>query len=879
MTRFLAVVTALIALLLTPNAALANNQQGVWLERDARWQPAAIESDTLAQAQADRPGVSLSGGQFWHALNVTLDQDQQTVIDFRHSSVIGRFKHWVFAADGTLLAQFEGGIQSTEPNPFFLRHGRSLALAAGEYQIISQLSGPFFLAQPEPVLYEYTHYQQSIKVGNTVTLLGLGVFFALGIYYVILGTSRSRAGDLFYAGFILGNFLYNGTALLFFSDVLHAHRFYLISFPILLSNMAYIAFVMVLLNINRNTSSLLYYAGLGIITLFGGFFILACFAPNLSLELCRIGVAFFSLYGFVAGITRIVQGNRTARFYIIANIAFVIPALISIQASRLPFGDTLFIEHIALFAVAVEVILLSLVISHQVGVVYREKEAGLLATQEALLAANQALASKERFLANVSHELRTPLNAIQGSVELIGQYPLPNKVNQHIDAIHASSNFLLYLINDILDLAKMNADQLQLVSEPFDLDQTIDDLISIYKNVYDREKIQFLVEMEADLPSRILGDENRLKQVLANLLSNAFKFTERGVVNLSIQKVSDQEIRFSVSDSGIGISADKLHTVFSAFTQADASIARKYGGTGLGLQIASKLVRMMGGHLGVTSEPDQGSDFHFRLPMRTVQASAVQAAQQSVGLICDDGVKAALAQEDLKHFGIGIATVMHPNDLAETALPAEINHWLILTDTHHKGILTRFTPEQNYAWFVNYLNIQQAEDWQGSDLELLPYARCSLPRLFARQALTQDDRFDPSLTKNCSVIAVDDNAINLKVLMGMLNRLNVDCEGFDDPEEALAHITTRSPDLVLMDVQMPKLDGLDATRILRQNHYTKPIIAFTANASEQDMIACRHAGMDDILIKPIRLDELRIKLNQWVIDTTIERLPSRSDAE
>lgn len=864
LTQFSTILAVFCLLLLSPSVTLADEQSGVWLERESQWQPLALNAQQLELYRADEPGVALTGGQFWHALNVTLDQGQDAVIDFRNSSVVGLFTHWVFDAEGNLLEQFEGGIQSTETNPYFLRHGRPIMLEPGEYQIISQLSGPFFLAQPEPTLYEEAVYQQSIKVGNSVTLLGLGIFFALGIYYVVLGSSRGRAGDLLYAGFILGNLLYNGTALLFFSDVLRGHQFYLISFPILLSNMAYIGFVMVLLNINRRSSRLLYYAGLSIITLFSGFFIAALFAPNLSLELCRVGVGIFALYGLTAGIVRIFQGNRTARYYIIANIAFVIPALISIQASTLPFGDTLFIEHIGLFAVAVEVILLSLVISHQVGLVYREKEAGLLATQEALLAANQALETKERFLANVSHELRTPLNAIQGSVELIGQYPLPPKVNQHIDAIHASSNFLLYLINDILDLAKMNADQLRLVREPFDLDQAIDDLVSIYKNVYKREKIDFVIDMDANLPVKLMGDENRLKQILANLLSNAFKFTESGEVRLRIQRMADHEIRFSVSDTGIGIDADKLHTVFSAFTQADASIARKYGGTGLGLQIASKLVRMMGGHLGVTSEPGQGSDFHFRLAMPIVQEDSLKVPNLSIGLICDDISKEALLQQDLAHYGIRISTVRHPDELSHSTLPDEVKHWLILTETFRPDLTSVFNAEQRHVWFVSFLDAHQAAQWQGTDLELLPYSRCALPLLFSPAVPSTIDPLESNLTKSCSVIAVDDNPVNLKVLLGMLSRLQVDCEGFSDPEEALAHITSRSPDLVLMDVQMPKMDGLDATRYLRQNNYHNPVIAFTANASEQDMIACKQAGMNDILVKPIRLNDLRVKLNQWV---------------
>ncbi|MEX2365336.1 MAG: 7TM diverse intracellular signaling domain-containing protein, partial [Pseudohongiellaceae bacterium] len=571
-----------LLMLALPVQAYANPVEidSYWMQQSPDWAP-SIQSSRQNQPQWVSPtGVSLKGGHHWYVIDVSFDEATDQVIDFRNSSVIANFEHWVFdRTSGKLINRLEGGIESEQDNPYFLRHGRDQSFEPGQYQIITRMDSPFYLAQPQPDVFAQADYRQSIKVGNALTLICQGIFLALGIYYFVLGMSRGRAADLLYALFITGNFFFTGASLLVFSDLLSIHQFYLTSFPILISNTAYIAFVMVLLNIKPNTSQWLYRIGSGLIILFVLGLVVALIRPNLSMEIDRIGVGLFAIYGFTAGLTRVLQGNKTARYYLVANAAFAIPALISIGASSLPVADTLFLEHLGMFAVSMEVILLSLVISYQVGLVYKEKEAGLLATQEALHAANDALNTKERFLANVSHELRTPLNAIQGSVELMGQQQMPAETSRHLEAIHASSNFLVFLINDILDLAKMNADQLELVEETFDLDEALDELCTIYKDSFDRQRVRFLVDIDTQVPHRVTGDANRLKQILANLLSNAFKFTEQGSIELSVSQPDPNYLTFHVTDTGIGIAQNKIESVFAAFTQADATISRKYGGT------------------------------------------------------------------------------------------------------------------------------------------------------------------------------------------------------------------------------------------------------------------------------------------------------------
>lgn len=860
-----------LLMLVWPSQAYADIVEidSYWMQQPSDWSP-SIQSRQQSQPQiVSQTGISLKGGHHWHVIDLSFDETTRQVIDFRNSSVIANFEHWVFdRSSGELINRLVGGIESEQDNPYFLRHGRDQVFEPGQYQIVTRMDSPFYVAQPQPTVFAQGEYQQSIKVGNALTLICQGIFLALGIYYFVLGTSRSRAADLLYALFITGNFFFTGASLLVFSDLLSIHQFYLTSFPILISNTAYIAFVMVLLNIKPNTSHWLYRIGSGLIILFVLGFVVALLRPELSMEIDRIGVGLFAIYGFTAGLTRVLQGNRTARYYLVANAAFAIPALISIGASSLPVADTLFLEHLGMFAVSMEVILLSLVISHQVGLVYKEKEAGLLATQEALQAANDALNTKERFLANVSHELRTPLNAIQGSVELMGQQQMPAETSRHLEAIHASSNFLVFLINDILDLAKMNADQLELVEEPFDLDEALDELCTIYKDAFDRQQVRFLVDIDPRVPHRVTGDVNRLKQILANLLSNAFKFTGQGSIELSVSQPDANVLTFHVTDTGIGIAQNKIESVFSAFTQADATISRKYGGTGLGLQIASKLVTLMGGKLTVFSQPELGSDFQFTLPMQG-EPEPITMLPVRVGLVCDDGDLKKLIDNSLHRLGIALQHSLTHSAAMKTPLPEDADHWILVADQPDPDLSNRFSEHPKVHWLVNRVPTDLPLWTPPVSLELLPCTQVTFRRLLGQAATAPAPAEHPLMLRRLYIVAIDDNPVNLKVLLGMLTRLGVSASGFESAEEGLNHVLYRQPDMVLMDMQMPVMDGLETTRTLRQRQFNNPVIAFTANTSQRDINNCLEAGMNDVLLKPIKLTQLENMILKWTEQSSL----------
>lgn len=359
---------------------------GNWYQAPPAWQyrgqTQLADSGLVQVAQ-----LSATGGRFWYQADFKVAAAATYVLDFKSSSTIGRFQNFVYDRQGHLLARLEGGIQSEVANPFFLRHGRELVLEPGEYRLISELDSPFFLAQPAPYLDTLSDYRAAIKAGNALVLLCLGVFLGLGFYYAALAMVRRRTAERMYAVFILGNLLYNGTALLVYPDLVGMHWFYMVSVPVLFSNCAYIVFVMALLELRPGSHPRLYRAGILLLALFMIFIVLAGFFPNWSLELDRYGVGLFMSYGLAAGIVRARQGNASARLYLVAIAAFFILGLTSISLSHME-AHTLYVEHIGLLAVAVEVFLLALVLSYQFALLNKERQTAIEDAKRSILIAH-----------------------------------------------------------------------------------------------------------------------------------------------------------------------------------------------------------------------------------------------------------------------------------------------------------------------------------------------------------------------------------------------------------------------------------------------------------------------------------------------------------
>jgi diguanylate cyclase len=358
---------------------------GRWYQAPESWVYRG-QNDLAMEGLRPVDKVELTGGHFWQQADFEIKTAGRHVLDFKNTSTIGFFRHIIFNAQGRQVADVQGGIQSTEKNPFFLRHGREINLSPGQYRLLTELNSPFFLASPQPYLDRLDNYRQAIKPGDALTLICMGIFTGLMIYYAAQAVARWNLSAAMYSAFILGNLLFDGSALQVFPELLGIHWIYLVSVPILFSNAAYILFVMTLLELRRDIHPRLHLAGKWLLALLGGMIMLAAVMPHWSLEIDRYGVGLFLAYGLVAGITLAREGSITARFYLCAIGTFFVLGIMTISVSSFN-SYVLYIEHMGLFSVSVEVLLLALVLSYQIAQLSRQKDYALERMEHSIRAA------------------------------------------------------------------------------------------------------------------------------------------------------------------------------------------------------------------------------------------------------------------------------------------------------------------------------------------------------------------------------------------------------------------------------------------------------------------------------------------------------------
>jgi signal transduction histidine kinase/CheY-like chemotaxis protein/ligand-binding sensor domain-containing protein len=521
-------------------------------------------------------------------------------------------------------------------------------------------------------------------------------------------------------------------------------------------------------------------------------------------------------------------------------------------------------------------------------------------------AAEASTRAKSEFLANMSHEIRTPMNAILGMSYLALQSGLDARQRNYVDKVHRAAESLLGIINDILDFSKIEAGRLEIEEIPFNLGDVLDQLATLVGMRAEEKGLEFLFVLPPGLPTALVGDPSRLGQVLLNLSNNAVKFTDRGDVTVAVtETASDGQrttLRFDVRDTGIGLTPETRATLFQPFTQADASTSRRYGGTGLGLAICRHLVERMGGEIGVDSQPGQGSCFHFTLPFGLQPGAA--AAPSDAGLqgmrvlVVDDHPAAREVLRTLTTaFGLQAETASDGAVALQMLAQADAQDQpfkLLLLDWHMPGLdgiaclerlghaavrhapptvlmVTAFGRDEAERQLANRgLRVAGllAKPVTPSGLldacaDALGHSRARPSRMEQRHELLQARQAGLA---GARILLVEDNPVNQELARELLNRAGIVVNIAGDGREALAILGRERFDAVLMDCQMPVMDGYEATRALRERPELKdlPVIAMTANAMAGDRQKVLEAGMNDHVAKPIRIDDLFATLARWV---------------